>query len=248
MGISLWAMNNYMSDENNKYGLFKDITLTPLLNKTTLLDYLFTLYEMDEVQLQTPSLLKKQIDSWFAANYENFNRMAEVLFAEYNPLENYNRTEETSENRDTTNAYNEQNSDTSQGASAATSSGKGSSASSGNSTIGTSNSEHTVSADNESTYQPESKDIESSHTDVTSNSSVDQEESNSNTTSAESREGNKAGTNLTDDDFTRNSHIFGNIGIMTSQQMAQQTLDLYKFNLYEYISTQFAIKFLFEVW
>lgn len=248
MGISLWAMNNYVSDEEHPYNLFSDITLTPLLSKDSLLNYLFSLYEMDEVQQQNVNILKREITAWFTANYENFHRMAEVLLADYDPLMNYDRTEETVETRDTGVEYSENTSDNSEAETASSGSASGSSQSTGSDTIGGFNEEHTVSAMNASTYQPSSKDTTSNRTDSSTNSSSDSETTSTSGTASESKTGSKAGDSTTDDNFERNSHIFGNIGVMTSQQMAQQTLDLYKFNLYEYISAQFAIKFLFEVW
>ena len=248
MGISLWAMNNYLSDEEHPYALFDGIEFTEKLSKTDMLNYLFTLYEMNEVNIQTPSILAKRIKAWFKANYENFDRMAEVLLATYDPLENYNRTEVTTEERDSTNAYTEANKDVSSGAAVSTGTASGTSQSAGTSTVGNSTNEHQTSGDNETDYQKESKDIDSGHSDNTSNSSADSETSNTTSTSSENREGNKAGSSATDDNLERNSHVFGNIGIMTSQQMAQQTLDLYKFNLYEYIAAQFAIQFLYLVW
>jgi hypothetical protein len=51
-----------------------------------------------------------------------------------------------------------------------------------------------------------------------------------------------------EDESKHDGRVHGNIGVMTSQQMAQQTLELYKFNIYEYIAAQFAVKFLYEVW
>lgn len=73
--------------------LFDDVSLPEGLEKDFLIDEimrrsgdLFTYY-------QVPPMLKKNITNWFLRNYNQFYRMITAITAEYNPIENYDRME-----------------------------------------------------------------------------------------------------------------------------------------------------------
>jgi hypothetical protein len=154
--------------------------------------------------------------------------MAEALLAEYNPIENYDRYEDTTEARDIDKSGGNQSS----------ASGEGSASSGGTNTVGGYNTEHQISAMNSNDYQKRNKDITTARTDTYSNQS----------TSSDSSSASGSFDETTDDDFNRTSHIHGNIGVTTNQQMIQAEIELRKFNIYDYIADLYAGEFLYRIW
>lgn len=69
------------------------ITLPQQYNKQIMVDELIHMCGDLYTYIQQPTFLKRNIHNWFLRNYENFERMAEAFYSEYNPIENYNRYE-----------------------------------------------------------------------------------------------------------------------------------------------------------
>lgn len=232
-GLSLWALNNYLEEDG---GVFKNVTLTDKLNLTTCIDTIIEKWGTCDLIISDPRIVVRRTQLFFLKNYDNFDKMAEALLAKYNPIENYDRYEDTTENRDVAEAGTFENE------SSTRSQGTGSSGNTIQNSIGSQNTEHQVSAMNESDYQKASKDITSARSDTST--------SNGSSSETASITGEESGGNnkTTDDDFTRSSHIHGNIGVTSSQQMIGQSLELYKFNIYDYIADLYAGEFLYRIW
>ena len=164
-GISLWGLFEYTNET-----LFDSIQLTERLDKNNLVSHIIDKHGQLDLWQQNPIIVKRKINTFFLINYDNFDKMAEVLQMDYNPLENYDRSESTTENRDTNRSGANQSNTQTSNASAA--SGESHSTGSNASTIGNYNTEHQVSADNESSYQPLNKDIVSSWFGDTNNNSM----------------------------------------------------------------------------
>lgn len=224
-GLSLWALNNYLEEDG---GVFKNVTLTDKLNLTTCIDTIIEKWGTCDLIISDPRIVVRRTQLFFLKNYDNFDKMAEALLAEYNPIENYDRYEDTTEARDIDKSGGNQSS----------ASGEGSASSGGTNTVGGYNTEHQISAMNSNDYQKRNKDITSPRTDTYSNQS----------TSSDSSTASGSFDETTDDDFTRTSHIHGNIGVTTSQQMIQSEIELRKFNIYDYIADLYAGEFLYRVW
>ena len=224
-GLSLWALNNYLEEDG---GVFKNVTLTDKLNLTTCIDTIIEKWGTCDLIISDPRIVVRRTQLFFLKNYDNFDKMAEALLAEYNPIENYDRYEDTTEVRDIDKSGGNQSS----------ASGEGSASSGGTNTVGGYNTEHQISAMNSNDYQKRNKDITSSRTDTYSNQS----------TSSDSSTASGSFDETTDDDFTRTSHIHGNIGVTTSQQMIQAEIELRKFNIYDYIADLYASEFLYRIW
>ena len=224
-GLSLWALNNYLEEDG---GVFKDVSLTERLNLTTCIDTIIEKWGTCDLIISDPRIVVRRTQLFFLKNYDNFEKMAEALLADYNPIENYDRYEDTSENRDINKS----------GGNQSTASGEGSSSSGGTNTVGGYNTEHQISAMNSNDYQKRNKDITSARTDTYSNESTSSDSSSTSGSFDES----------TDDDFERTSHIHGNIGVTTSQQMIQSEIELRKFNIYDYIADLYASEFLYRIW
>ena len=286
MGITLWAMNDYLSSDENEFALFDEIRLTELLNKELAINYLMDLHGTDELQQTNPNILKKRINHWFNANYENFHRMAEVLLAEYNPLENYDRQEHWTDTNTYDSAFEHSGNDYLEMSGSETSMVDNSTGQfkekykdpettvkHQNLTDSSNSVKYTgVSADNEgasgvthpSSYSPSQMETE---TTIPTKDSVEVDTAGERSYEGKGYNVITYGKHINQDNrridtqtyLSENAHtgedesehegrVHGNIGVMSTQQMVQQTLDLYKFNIYEYIAAQFAIKFLYEVW
>lgn len=61
---------------------------------------------------QQPGMLKTAIRLWFARNFLNFDRTMEALVAEYNPIENYDRHEDSTRTPDLTDTDEKRGNDT----------------------------------------------------------------------------------------------------------------------------------------
>lgn len=90
MRFTLYGLYEY-DDEK----LFENIILPADINKDYVVNEilkrsgdLFTYY-------QVPMYFKRNVEVWFARNYDNFYKMIQALLSEYNPIENYDRTEES---------------------------------------------------------------------------------------------------------------------------------------------------------
>lgn len=260
-GLSLWGLTEYM-DGNEEFGggLFASISLTEKLNEDTCIATILQRWGSNDVIRSNPYIMKRYTDLFFLKNYDNFDKMAEALQAEYDPIENYNRWEDTTEDRETAGQFAESGTEegtsqtTGESSTTAQSEGTGSTTGSATNNIGSQTTEQQISAMNSGTYAPREKDIASSRTDTNSNTSASTEETQASTTAEEEtnsqfnnssgKEGNNSGT----DNFTRDSHIHGNIGVTTSQQMIQSEIELRKFNIYNYIADLYAKEFIYRVW
>ena len=260
-GLSLWGLTEYMEgNEDFGGGLFASISLTERLNKEICVNTILQLWGSNDVIRSNPIIMKRYTDLFFLKNYDNFDKMAEALEAEYDPIENYNRYEDTAEDRATAGSFSENGTDggtsstTGTSGSEVTSSGTGQTTGSATNNIGAANTERQVSAMNSNGYQPRDKELTSARTDTNSNTSTSSESASSNVSATESQSttfsntDSKTGTNTGTDNFTRDSHIHGNIGVTTSQQMIQSEIELRKFNIYNYIADLYAKEFIYRVW
>jgi hypothetical protein len=75
--------------------LFDDVTLPDTFDKQYMIDEIIMRSGDLFTYHQQPAFLKRNITNWFNRNYEQFLRMMDALLKEYNPIENYDRTEDT---------------------------------------------------------------------------------------------------------------------------------------------------------
>ena len=142
--------------------IFDDMVLpvdeddAPVVDLQDVVDHIIYKYGDAPLAVPDPAVIKYYIASWSKRRVSLWDRFIKAVTTEYNPLENYDRTEK-----------------------------------SGNEYTPGSTREMQVSADNATTYQPEAKEINSG------------------------KDSNKF-----------DSHIHGNIGVTTSQQMLASELDI----------------------
>lgn len=182
--------------------LFDDAFFPADLDKTILVDHILRTCGEFEILYADPEFLKTSIAAWASVWYRTFYKWVEALAIEYDPLYNYDRYEEwTDEGTGSqTSEYNDRSD------SDATT-------------------ESRVSAYNSSSYQPSGKTINDGGT---------------------SSEG--IGKNSSEGKTIHSGHLYGNIGVTTSQQMLQSELDLARFSIYDSIAHMFMTEFTIPVY
>ena len=236
-------------------------------DKQTIIDNILIELAELEVIYPNPDFMKHAIGAWSWKEVPVWDRIYAAAMAEYNPIENYNRTEVSSETGNNSRSGHSFGSETHSGTDRVAHSGTDASqtantikhtgtitdANTGSDTLTTnraafdSNTLVTTGTDTTQHGHTLTKTFNDTESD-TGNASVTHGE-NVNTSYghqvAQSGSNSESGTNH----LTRNSHISGNIGVTTSQQMLEQELLVApKLNVYNYIIESFKNRFCLEVW
>lgn len=190
-----------------------------------------------------PETMREAVTHWFDYMAYGISKMLELAQAEYDPLENYHRTEKEKLWHHST----DQDRGTITSADSGTIEDNRTIADTG--TIedeGGSTTETTVSAYNSSDYEPDRKEEVTNGNTRTLNT----ERSDDNTRTFGNTNTKTLGTTKTIQDDHRNEReIYGNIGTMTTQEMFNQELDvLGRFNPYDWIVDRFEADLFLGIW
>lgn len=205
--------------------LFDELELPGSMNKDVLIDNI--LYEAAplEAYYPDPNFMKFMIGRWSFMNQSVWQKLYDTTVLEYNPIFNYDRTEEWSENeqmldkRTLTGTEMETSTDNSSGEIRSS---------------GTVKSELNVSGYNESSYVPREQTIETPDT-LTSNTSETDKIVSIDKNDTENMDRKR--------DNIRTGRAFGNIGVTTTQQMIQEERETVLFNMYKVITDSFIERF-----
>lgn len=205
--------------------LFDELELPGSMNKDVLIDNI--LYEAAtlEAYYPDPNFMKFMIGRWSFMNQSVWQKLYDTTVLEYNPIFNYDRTEEWSENeqmldkRTLAGTERETSTDNSSGEIRSS---------------GTVQSELNVSGYNESSYVPREQTIETPNT-LTSNTSETDRIVSIDKNDTENMDRKR--------DNIRTGRAFGNIGVTTTQQMIQQERETVLFNMYKVITDSFIERF-----
>lgn len=158
-----------------------------------------------------PTVMKYYITSWSTKMLPVFTRMYAACMADYDPIENYNRIEDRSETtKDTMGNTRTLNTNTA--------------------TTGTNTTEDSVSAENVTTFSPDTKSVQTPNLNEADTGTIGDS-------------GNYNGS------LTIKSTIHGNIGVTTSQQMLESELALVpKLDIIRIISDSWAAEFCLAVY
>lgn len=242
--LTLIGLQKYMADFEDD--LFKDLTLPEGIDKEILTNNILLNGGEFEVMYPDPHFLQLAIQLWGRKWYRTFEKWVSALSIEYAPLENYDRTEDwtnqnyhtssTSARRDSGNTRTFDNQD------------KRTIDTEDERTLDTTRtSEDEVSAFDSSTYQPSAKNTtDDDGTDTLTHSGTDTVDY-SGTIKDEYGEGSSGQENGNSTD-THGGRIHGNIGVTTSQQMLQAELDVSLWNIYEHITDLFLSEFVIPIY
>lgn len=252
-------------------------------DKETIIQNILMEYAELEVIYPDPVFMKHAIGAWSWKELPTWDRIYAAAMKEYNPIENYNRTEETTETGANSRTQTSSGSEGRTGTDTETHSGKDTDTHSGTDTSTTSSTSTTTGTDTDTNSGSDvlttnragfdSNTLVTTGTDTTQHGHVLTKainESISESGSASVAHGQKIetehghtiatqhGESVTtsgnvsesgDNSVTRHSHISGNIGVTTSQQMLEQELLVApKLNMYNYIMESFKNRFCLEVW
>ena len=184
-----------------------------------------------ELELLYPELqyIKQRIGIWSDRNMWSWQKMCDVLEKEYDPIENYDRKEEWSDQNQSTETRHDQSDE-----------------SNGFENVRTDNLKEKNSGTNKRqnvAFNSGLTDAEKNIVDGTVDNTGTQkhvENGHKNTIN----DGDKSGNSST----THEGRIHGNIGVTTTQQMIQSELELAKFNIYETIADSFVQEFCLMVY
>lgn len=209
-------MNNYMNSVNDD--LFKFLSVPEGISKDTVVSNIILKGGEFEVLYSNPLFMQSAIKTWSEKWNWTFSRWIKAINEEYNPLHNYDRTEEytdiTSGNvKTTSNATTESNST--------------------DSSTNSSTNEDTKSAFDSNSYEPLNKSVGSGSTNGYSMSDI------SSDTESE---------NIENRTLTHSAKMYGNIGVTSSQDMLKAELELAYWNLYDKIADVFLQEFIIPVY
>lgn len=194
--ITLIGLYNYDPD------IFADAFFPADLERDTLINHILMICGEFEVMYPDPNFLRGAIANWAKVWYRTFYKWVEALDIEYDPLNNYDRHEEWTDEGSglQTSKYDDR-------------------------TDSDATTESRVSAYNSSYYQPSGKTINDG---------------------GSSSEG--SGSSSSEGKSTHKGHLWGNIGVTTSQEMLRAELDISRFSIYDSIAHMFMAEFTIPVY
>lgn len=208
--ITLIGIENYLNPERS---VFDNMILPEGIDKDILIGSIILRCQEFELLYSEPDFLTAAINVWSRKNYHTFEKWVKALNIEYDPLYNYDRTEEFEDEH--TGSFN--------------SSGQGNNTLTNNLKDTTDDTLiHSEKAYNDLDFVSTTRD--KSDGSITRTGTASNALSNSNNGSDTYKNTHKA-------------RLFGNIGVTTSQQMLQSELDIARWNLYEHIADLFCDEF-----
>lgn len=213
--ITLIGIENYLNPERS---VFDSLVLPEGIDKDVLIGSIILRCQEFELLYSEPDFLTAAINIWSRKNYRTFEKWVKALNIEYDPLYNYDRTEEYEDEHN--GSFN--------------SSGQGNNTLTNNLTDTTNDTlTHSEKAYNDTNYVGTTQD--QSNGSITRTGTASNALSNSNNGSDSYKNTHKA-------------RLFGNIGVTTSQQMLQSELDIARWNMYEHIADLFCNEFCLMVY
>lgn len=245
--ITLIGIENYLNPEQS---VFDQMQLPEGIDKDTLIGAIILRCQEFELLYSDPDFLITAVKVWSLKNYRTFDKWVKALDISYDPLYNYDRTEEYTD----THSGNYDRS----GNSNSTVNNTESSGNTRTDNLTQTNNltdthdvtlTHSEKAFNDSGFVGTTQDVtdqDDRHTGTVTNTGTvsDQTTASGNTTA------NTYGTDTGTDEYTNihKARLFGNIGVTTSQQMLQSELDIATWNLYEHIADLFCNEFCIMVY
>ena len=216
--------------------LFDKLVLPPGYDRDTFIDTVLLDHGEKRVVYPEPEFFKYAVGVWSRKWAASLEKIALALSSEYNPIHNYDRREEWREHEEGDYKNRVENS----GDETTRDTGTVQTTETGTTTETTTNmeTERTISAFNENVYQPDEKSVVNGTVQRTPNTT---QTVTPNTTQVLERATAEDGTGDDRRDKTHEAHLYGNIGVTTSQQMIQAEIDLRKNqNIYAIAAELFA--------
>lgn len=243
--MTLIGIYNYFNTMGGDF--FETLSLPDGYEKSTFINSLLLEHGEKCVLYTNPDFMKSAMAIWSDKWELELTRIYDALTAEYNPIWNYDRNEETTETDkpDNTVTRTHNNTDTQTNNNTDTTTNRYDIVTTQNID---STSENKISADNSGDYQPQEKNISNAGKTTVANDGTITDAHTGTITDAHT------GT-ITDvekgtrSNIDRKSHVWGNIGVTTSTQMIEsETLIRAKRNLYDIATRLFANELLIGIY
>jgi hypothetical protein len=191
---------------------------------------------------QSAPFMKMKISNTARKWYNNIEHMLKAINENYDPLHNYDRFEEwteTDKKSETTN-HTETVKDTSKTESKETNDIESDKTGSSHDNV-SKTTENEVSAFNSNSYQPSNKTTENGQNGSSNDEAINTQSVNEQSGSGENNRDVKGDNKYeTDNNLSHNAHLYGNIGVTTSQQMLESEFKLRQnINIYDVIAEIF---------
>lgn len=193
--------------------LFKYLTLPSGINKETLINNILMNGGEFEILYSNPNFFQDMIKIWSSKWLHTFTKWQTAINIKYDPLYNYDRIEEYDDTRSEKEGIKKNENVVAQDTSESS---------------GTGETTNTKSAYDSATYTPHDK----------SNSTSTGNNTSSSTTGVSGNQDRDRTETL-----KHRAHLYGNIGVTTSQQMLHDELDIAQWNIYEHITDLFLEEF-----
>lgn len=241
--ITLIGLENYLNPEKS---VFDNLVLPDGIEKNVLIGSIVLRCQEFELLYSDPEFMIDAVNIWSRKNYWTFDKWVKALSIQYDPLYNYDRTEEYT--------------DTHSGTFGKTGSGTSSGSSDYTRTDNLSQSDDHTRTDNLSSTITHSEkafndtNLVISSQDGTSDSGTQRMAGTVTNSGTQRNAGSESGSVSNyengSDDYTNihKARLFGNIGVTTSQQMLQSEFDIARWNMYEHIADLFCQEFCIMVY
>lgn len=258
--------------------LFDGLNVPQGMNKSLLVDQILMDTANLEVMYPNPVFLQGAIGNWSDRNQGVWAKLAATLNLEYNPIHNYDRTEEWVDDETRNLTGNEKETRNITGSDTETRNLKSSEMETRNlkmysnvdsdvtsdtTSEGTSNTATNVSGYNNDALVPREEvdgkttandnvhGVTTTTNNTTDTGTVGTDGTNTGTVDHKRTDNDVRDLNKTDLETKKNNRTgraFGNIGVTTTQQMIESEREVSKFNIYDYITGDFINRFCLEVY
>lgn len=201
--------------------IMENFTVPDGIDRQLALDTIYQRCGLTPLYHPDPAWLKFYVGRWCSKNTKTWSELYKTTIQDYNPIYNYDRTEETTDTRSGTRSLSEdtssntkQNGDTSV------------------TDTSSDSSEHTISADNSDSYEPGYKDV-SSRQDTQASESSNRVDVT----------GDRAVDETTGETYSHKLRAYGNVGVTTTQEMLEAQRTLVRYNVYNEIADSFKEEF-----
>ena len=248
--LTLIGMESYVRAHDPNDSIFKafDVFIPAnTIDKSVLIQQIILRGGELPLVYNDPQTVKKMVRTWAMVHQATIQRMYDAIAAEYDPISNYDRTEE--ESSAGTRATSEDATGTDSGSSSRRATGQSSDSSTGSThTDGSTVNEQENTAYDAATYAKVQKDTSTvGDSQATVSASQSAREDSESSTDARTRTDARSASETRGD--TRTLHAYGNIGVTTNAQMVEQEMLLRKnFNIYETLAEMFISDFCVLVW
>lgn len=239
--LGLYQFGQYNNDD-----LFENMQIPEGINKDDLITNILEQGAAFEILYPDYDYLKFSIGAWSKRWYRTIDKWIKALAVEYNPLDNYNRFEEWEDSGSRTGRTSGTTGSTRNLTGNTTDHVEGQTDTTDSVTT-TGEDELSVVAYNSDTYHNKEK-RETSGTSNSTGHSETETDATGTSTEAETISGTSSGTDNETTEGDHSGHMWGNIGVTTSQEMLTQELDVQRFNLIQQITDLFLTEYCIMVY